>query len=239
MDRRNTLKTILLGTVAGGAMLTGTSCDPIGKSQEKTATASPLEEYGRTPAEKERDAELMSETFFTPEEMATITILCDIILPKDDISGAASEAGVPDFIEFIVKDIPDHQLPLRGGLMWLDLESKQRFGTAFRNATAQQRLEIVEDIAYIDIENDNPLFSQGIKFFDLMRDLTVTGFYTSEMGIKTLGYQGNIPNLWDGVPEDVLQKHGLAYEENMLAKYIDHNKREEIAVWDDAGNLVS
>ena len=241
MDRRNTIKTILLGTVAGGAILTGTGCDPKEKSQSKTSEENNLGDYGRTPAEKERDAELMAETFFTPEEMATITILCDIILPKDEISGAASEAGVPDFIEFIVKDMPAHQLPVRGGLMWLDLESKQRFGVIFKEATEKQRLEIVEDIAYPSTkpEEENPELSQGIKFFDKMRDLTVTGFYTSEMGIKTLGYQGNVANIWDGVPQEVLDKHGMAYEAEMLPKYVDQSKRNEIAKWDDDGNLLT
>ena len=72
--------------------------------------------------EVDRNERLRAEKFFTPHEMATITVLGDIIIPKDEISGSASDAKVPDFIEFIVKDMPDHQLPMRGGLRWLDLQ---------------------------------------------------------------------------------------------------------------------
>ena len=94
------------------------------------------------------DKQLASTTFFTPQEMATITILGDIIIPKDDVSGSASDAKVPEFIEFIVKDMPEHQVPMRGGLRWLDLQCFKRYNNSFADCSKQQQMEIVEDIAY-------------------------------------------------------------------------------------------
>ena len=73
----------------------------------------------------------------------------------------------------------------------------------------------------------------------LMRDLLVTGYFTSEVGLKDQGYMGNSPNVWDGIPQDVLVDHGMAYEEAWLAKCIDQSKRNETAVWDEDGNLLT
>ncbi len=162
---------------------------------------------GRLKEEAIRDAKLQKEKFLDAHELATITILADIIIPKDGVSGSASDAGVTEFIEFIVKDMPQHQLPVRGGLRWLDRESKLRFGKNFKDLKPEQRINIVDDIAYP--EEVKPQYSQGAAFFSLMRNLTATGFYTSEIGIKDIGFVGNTPNVWTGVPEDVLAQYGF------------------------------
>jgi hypothetical protein len=97
---------------------------------------------------------------------------------------------------------------LRGGLRWLDSQSLKRFSKDFVSITPQQRIAIVDDIAYP--EKSKPEFSQGVSFFSL-RNLTATGFFSSEMGIKDIGYEGNRPNQWDGVPDEVLKQYGLSY----------------------------
>ena len=158
------------------------------------------------------------EKFFDDHEMKTITILGDIIIPKDETSGSASDAGVPAFIEFIVKDQPRYQTPLRGGLKWLDIQSLKRFNADFASCTSQQQIEIVDDIAFP--EKAKPEFQQGVSFFNTMRDLTACGFFTSKIGIKDLGYVGNTPNQWDGVPEDVLAQYGVKYDERTLAESV-------------------
>ncbi len=233
MDRRETLKSLLIGSLAGGVVMQGckTSDD-----QSENGSVTESNEYGRLPEEKERDQRLMSETFFTEHEAATIAVLCDIILPADDQSGGALDAEVPAFIEFISKDIPTHQLPLRGGIMWLDNESIDRFGATFLDASQDQQIQIIDDIAYPDTAT--PDMQPGVKFFDRMRNLTLTGFYTTRIGIDALGYKGNVPNVWDGVPEQVLEKHGLAYEPEWLAKCVDQEKRAELPQWDEEGNLI-
>lgn len=165
---------------------------------------------GRTKDEAERDAKLRAEVFLNAHELATITVLTNIIIPADGKTGGAKEAGVTEFIEFIVKDKPELKTPVRGGLGWLDSESKKRFGKVFTDITDKQRIEIVEDIAYP--AHVKPELSQGANFFSLMRNLTATGFFTSKIGIEYLGYKGNQPNEWTGVPADVLKQYGLSYD---------------------------
>jgi len=202
MNRRDSLKA--LGLTALSATVIAAGCEP---SSDTKATTTPAKEPGREQWETDRDQKLKAETFFTAHEMSTITVLADIIIPKDNISGSASDAKVPEFIEFIVKDIPDHQIPMRGGLKWLDLHCFKRFGKSFVDASGTEQIAIVDDIAYP--KKADKSLQAGVSFFNRMRNLTASGFYTSEMGIKDLGYVGNVPNQWDGVPEAVIKQYGL------------------------------
>jgi len=227
MNRRDTIKTLFIGGV--GTSLVLTSC-----LQEQQTPVADLKQgdvldYGRTPPEAARDERLMSANFFTDDEMETITILSDYIIPADDSSGSATDAEVPAFIEFISKDMPEHQTPLRGGIMWLNHESNKRFNKTFNTLLEAQHIEIIDDIAYP--EDVKPQFEQGATFFSRMRNLVSTGYFTSKIGIDYLGYKGNIPNAWDGVPQDVLDKHKMAYDENMLKNYIKMEERGEVMDW--------
>ena len=235
MDRRESLKALMVGTVAG-ATLSASSCKEIEKATPVLETG---KKYGRTPSEIEWDKKVHAETFLEAHELETIAVLCDIILPATPTAGSANDAKVPEFIEFIVKDLPDHQLPLRGGLMWLDGLSNKRYNKTFVKCSDEEQISIVDDIAYPDPDNKKPDMGPGIKFFDRMRNLTLTGYYTTKMGIDDLGYKGNIPNIWDGVPADVLKEHDVDYDEEWLAKCVDQDKREVIAEWDDKGNLLT
>src|SRR5882724_6445777 len=213
MDRRKYLKTLAVGTVgviSAPALLD--SCKP----EEKKQVAVPT--IDRTPAELEHYNKLMAEKFFDDHEMKTITVLTDIIIPKDETSGSASDAGVPAFIEFIAKDMPRHQTPLRGGLKWLDLQCLKKFDNTFVDCNSPQQIEMVDEIAFP--EKAKPEMQQGVAFFNLMRDLTATGFFTSKIGIEDLGYVGNRPNQWDGVPQDVLAQYGVKYDERTLAESV-------------------
>ncbi len=234
MHRRDTIKTMLVGSLAGGAILS--ACQPEAEEKKKTEGASDGH-YGRTEKEKARDLKVMGESFFTEHEIATVAVLCDLILPATATAGSASEAGVPEFIAFIVKDMESHQLPLRGGMMWLDHQATKKFDQVFLTCNVDQQKELLDEIAYPD--DASPDVTQGVKFFTRMRNLVLTGYYTTRMGIDDLGYQGNTPNSWDGVPSDVLAKHGLAYDPVWLAKCIDHEKRAVVAVWDEEGRLVN
>lgn len=233
MDRRDSLKGLLVGSVAGGLLVTG--CAPE-VAEEKTEEAG-LPGYGRTVREQEHDKEVLAEVFLNEHELETIAVLCDIILPaKADIGGAV-DAEVPAFIEFIVKDMPRQQLPIRGGLAWLDNHSNKLHNLEFKKLSNEQQLAICDTIAFPG--KTAPELMAGEKFFTRMRNLTLTGYYTSELGIKDLGYQGNRPGVWDGVPQDVLDEQGLAYEKEWLAKCVDQSKRMDIAQWDDDGNLLT
>lgn len=217
MDRRKSIKALIIGTASTGVMIE--ACKPTDKKAEtETKPASAEAEADRMKEEIAFNKKLKEETFFTKEEMATITILADIIIPKDVVSGSASDAKVPEFIEFIVKDMPQHQTPMRGGLRWIDVESLKRFEKPFAAITPEQRIQIIDDIAYPNKAKTE--MKQGVAFFNLMRNLTATGFYTSEIGVKDIGYKGNIPNQWNGVPDDVLKQYGLSYTEKELKECI-------------------
>jgi hypothetical protein len=205
MNRRESLKAIGISTLSATLLLD--ACKTKATEDNKAAVIDKEAGADRQAVEVERDKKIKSETFFTPHEMATITVLGDIIIPRDDRSGSASDAKVPDFIEFIVKDKPEHQTPMRGGLRWLDMQCLKRYDRSFVDCTKQQQIEIVDAIAYP--AKAKPEMKQGVAFFDRMRGLTATGFFTSKIGVEDLGYVGNRPNKWEGVPADIIKQYGL------------------------------
>jgi gluconate 2-dehydrogenase gamma chain len=210
MNRRDSLRLLGIGTLSAGAVFEG--CQPKADSAGKADTGGAgstmtIDPTGRQDFEIARDKELAQEKFFDAHEMATITLIADLIIPRDEHSGNASDAGVPAFIEFIVKDEPVHQLPMRGGLRWLDIQCLNRNGKDFAGCTPDQRIAMLQEIAYP--MKAKPETQQGVAFFNKIRDLTAIGFFTSKMGIEDLGYKGNSPGKWEGVPVDVLKQYGL------------------------------
>ena len=222
MDRRKSLKALALGTVSTGLLLDACKlADKKAPNEDgKVISTADTSDAGinRMTEEADHYKEVTSYTFFTPEEMATITVLADIIIPKDEVSGSASDAKVPDFIEFIVKDMPQHQVPMRGGLRWLNMQCLKKYNNSFADCNKQQQIEMVDAIAYP--KKAKPEMKAGVTFFNLMRNLTATGFYTSEIGGKDVGYMGNVPNQWDGVPADVLKQYNVAYTEKELKECV-------------------
>ena len=235
MNRRETIKSLLLGSVATGLAIHG--CKPNSSDSGNIKEFENLPFYGRTPEEIEYDKEIFESEFLNEHELLTIAALCDIILPANDSYGSATDVKVPEFIDFIVKDLPSHQVPIRGGIMWLDNFSNKSFGKEFISSSNEEQIVICDQIAYP--QTTKPELKQGEKFFTRMRNLTLTGYYTTKTGIEDLGYQGNKPNVWDGVPDDVLKKHGLSYEKEWLSKCVNKDNRVGIAKWDDKGNLIS
>jgi gluconate 2-dehydrogenase gamma chain len=146
--------------------------------------------------------------FFTPHEYATVRMLVDIIIPKDDRSGSATDAAVPEFMDFIMGDEPGRQLAMRGGLAWLDRECENRFDKTFITCTEAERTQVLDAIAWP--QKAGPELSHGAAFFNSFRDLTASGFWTTKMGIKDLAYTGNVyvPE-WKGCPDEVLKKLGV------------------------------
>jgi gluconate 2-dehydrogenase gamma chain len=154
--------------------------------------------------------------FFSAHEYATVVMLADIIIPKDERSGSASDAGVPQFIDFTMADTladqPERLTAMRGGLKWLDGECLKRFGMPFVKSTEAQRTEVLDAIAYP--KKAKPEVSHGVRFFNMFRDVVATGFWTSKMGMQDLQYIGNVPvGQWTGSPPEALQKAGVSYDE--------------------------
>ncbi len=228
MDRREHLKLLLAGG-AGAGLLFASGCSTEDQQISRDIIAQHGFNYGRTAAETRRDASLMAETFFTESEFEVVQILSDIIIPADEESGGALEAEVPDFIEFMMKDMPEMQLVTRGGIMWLNSQCNSMFGRSFTECSDEQQLEIIEKIAWPD--NAAPDMQYGVRFFNRMRDLTVTGFFTSQIGVSYLDYRGNRPGFWNGVPQEVLDRHNLQYDEKTLNESIKEDDRNNIADW--------
>ena len=173
-----------------------------------------------TPAEVEKATRLAREAlkapfapaFFTPHEWDTVRVLVDLVIPRDERSGSATEAGVPEYMDFMLIDRPDGQTPMRGGLAWIDNECFERYGKTFVAATPAEQTSVLDDIAWP--KKAKPEMSQGVAFFNMFRDMTASGFWSSKMGVTDLNYQGNtFVAEWKGCPPEALQKLGVQYED--------------------------
>jgi gluconate 2-dehydrogenase gamma chain len=139
--------------------------------------------------------------YFTPARYETLTSLCDTIIPKDEKSGGAVEAGAPEFIDLLTSENEEFQGRLGGGLMWLDSYCIDHYGQAYIKCTPEQRKEVVDLIAYRKNAKATPELHQGVAFFAFLRNMTCDGFYTSKIGIEDLQYIGNITRSeWPGCP---------------------------------------
>jgi len=147
---------------------------------------------------------------FTPHEWDTVRLLVDLIIPKDERSGSATDAGVPEFMDFMLGDDPDLETPIRGGLAWLDHECDDRYGKTFVTCSDAERTGLLGDIAWP--KKAKPEHSAGVAFFNSFRDLTASGFFSSKLGVQDLRYIGNtfLPE-WKGCPPEALAKLGVSY----------------------------
>jgi Gluconate 2-dehydrogenase subunit 3 len=197
INRRSMLG--LLGSVPLAAGFTWTEVEAADAAQAaQTARRAPA--GGKTP--------LFKPKFFTAHEYATVRVLVDIIIPKDARSGSATDAGVPEFIDFMMADQPNRQTAMRGGLAWIDLECQDRFDKRFVDLSAEQRTAVLDDIAWP--QKAKPEFAHGVAFFNSFRDLTASGFWSSKMGVTDLQYIGNtfVPE-WKGCPDEAMKKLGV------------------------------
>jgi len=133
-----------------------------------------------------------------------------MIIPRDERSGSATDAGVPEFMDFMMIDRPNGQKWMRPGLAWIDAQSTTRFGKPFADAAQSQREAILNDIAWP--ARAPASMADGVGFFNRFRDLTSSGFWSSQIGVKDLKYQGNVfaPD-WTGCPPAALNKLGVTY----------------------------
>jgi hypothetical protein len=152
---------------------------------------------------------------FSPKEWRTVRVLSDLIIPADEKSGSATQAGVPEYIDEVVTDRHAHggvesrfEAQIKGGLAWLDAEARSRFKNDFADCKPNQQREIVDLIAWP--KKAAKEHSQAVAFFNRFRDLVAAGFYTSKIGIADLQFKGNVAvDHWDGCPPEVLAKLGL------------------------------
>lgn len=169
-----------------------------------------LEAAGAAVADRRTRGAQFQPRFFTAEEWRSVRVLVDLVIPRDDRSASASDAGVPEFMDFMMLDRPQGQNAMRNGLAWLDRESRTRFNAAFADAAAAQQIRILDDIAWPDRAPE--ALADGVRFFNMFRDLTASGFWSSEIGIRDLRFMGNTVNpQWNGCAEEALRKLGVSY----------------------------
>jgi len=179
ISRRDVLRTLAAGA-AGGSVL-----------QVIPAAAA---EYVHQMVHKEKAAASAGKytpKYFSAAQYATLIVLCDTIIPKDEKSGGAVEAGAPEFIDLLTSENEKYQLRLGGGLFWLDSLCTDRYGKVFLECTPEQRTIVLDAIAYRENAKQDHALSQGVAFFAFLRRLTSDGFYTSKIGIADLQYIGN------------------------------------------------
>src|SRR6478752_6923899 len=194
--RRTILRLIAAGPVAAGFSWTEAEAQ---QAHQHAEAAQATAKAAGTP---------FKPKFFTAHEYATVRVLVDIIIPKDDRSGSATDVGVPEFMDFILNDQPNRQTAMRGGLAWIDVACQQRFDKTFLDCAAAQRTAVLDDIAWP--QKAKPEHSHGVAFFNSFRDLTATGFWTTKVGMQDLQYMGNtFVGKWEGCPEEVLKKLGI------------------------------
>lgn len=187
LSRREMLGFLGLALAAGAA---GCRADTIRRAAQRTTPYTPR--------------------FFTPAELATVTVLADLTLPADRRGPSAGEAGVPEFIDFVMAEEMDNRDRMRTGLAWLDTEAKSRFGKGFVDASAHDQKLILDDIAWPKQALEQ--FGEAAKFFTEFRNLTATGYWSSKVGVEDLRYIGNTAVAhWDGCPEPQLKKLGVSY----------------------------
>ena len=189
ISRRDVLKTLAAGAAAGSVL------QVIPLQAAEAAHQMVRKEKATAPAGK------YAPKYFTAKQYETLTSLCDIILPKDEKSGGAVEAGAPEFIDLLTSENVEFQGRLGGGLMWLDGYCLDHYGKSYMESLPEQRKEIVDLIAYRKNAKTTPELHPGVAFFAFLRNMTCDGFYTSKIGIEDLQYIGNVTRSeWPGCP---------------------------------------
>jgi gluconate 2-dehydrogenase subunit 3-like protein len=178
ISRRDVLRTLGMGAMAGSVL----RVIPMQAAEYA---------HSMVQAEKASSSSGYTPKFFSPHQYQTLQALCQTIIPSEDGSGGALEAGAPEFIDLLTSENPQYQLKLGGGLMWLDSACTDRYGKGYLECTAEQQRQMLDQIAYRRNALADPRLSQGVDFFSFLRLMTVDGFFTSEIGIKYLGYIGN------------------------------------------------
>ena len=144
---------------------------------------------------------------YSTHEWATVQVLVDYVIPKDARSGSATDAAVPEFMDTMLDLEPGMRTANRGGLAWMDHQCHLRFGKDFIDCADPERRQLLDDIAYP--RRTRPELMAGASWFSSFRDFTASGFFTSEMGVNDLGYQGNtaVPE-WTGCPPESYARLG-------------------------------
>jgi gluconate 2-dehydrogenase gamma chain len=189
ISRRDVLRTLALGA-AGGSVLQVIPLDAAERAHQIVRKEKAAASAGK-----------YVPKYFSRKQYETVISLCDTIIPKDEKSGGAVEAGAPEFIDLLTSENEEYQLALGGGLMWLDTHCIDLYERVFMECTPEQQKEILDLVAFRKNAKKDSSLSQGVAFFALLRKMTCDGYYTSKIGIEDLQYVGNVTRSeWPGCP---------------------------------------
>ena len=177
ISRRDVLKTLAAGAAATSVL--------------RVIPLHAAEAAHRMIATEKAATKAYTPKYFAARQYKTLQTLCQAIIPPDADTGGAIEAGAPEFIDLLTSENQQYQLMLGGGLMWLDEICSDRYGKVFVDCSAEQQKEILDKIAYRQNALMDTSLNQGVAFFSFLRNMTADGFFTSEIGIKYLGYIGS------------------------------------------------
>ncbi len=179
VTRRDILRTLAVSAVGGSVLqvIPAKAAEFAHQAVRNEKSASPAGKY--------------VPKYFSAHQYETLTWLCDAIIPKDEKSGGAVEAGAPEFIDLLTSENEEWQVALGGGLMWLDTFCADRYSSTFMECAPEKRKDVMDLIAFRKNEKQDLTLSQGVAFFAFLRKLTCDGFYTSKIGIEDLQYIGN------------------------------------------------
>ena len=199
LSRRETLKLMALAAI--GSTLPGCGPSDIESAASKVAAAS------KTMPLADREPTVLNR-----HEYKTVKVLADWIIPADDRSGSATDAGVPAFIDFILEDTEGIEEPLKAGLAWLDSRTESDYKASFIDLESADQEAMLNRIAWPDDVEEG--LEEGAEFFTLIRDMTASGFWSSQLGVKDLGYMGNTANPgWEGCSQEALDHLGVSYDD--------------------------
>jgi hypothetical protein len=178
ISRRDVLKNLAVGA-AGGSVLRVIPAEAAALAHQMVHK------------EKAASAGNYTPKYFSRHQYETLKALCDTIIPKDEKSGGAVEAGAPEFVDLLCSENEEFQLQIGGGLNWLDNACADRYGQTFLESASAQKKEILDLVAHRKNAKSDPSLTQGIAFFARLRQMTCDAFYTSKTGIEDLQYIGN------------------------------------------------
>ena len=179
VSRRDILKTLAMGAVGGSVLqvIPVQAAEFAHQVVRKEKAASPTGKY--------------APKYFSAHQYDTLSALCDAIIPKDEKSNGALDAGAPEFTDLLTSENPEYQLKLGGGLFWLDNFCIDKYEKVFLDCKPEERKEVLDLLAFRKNAKQDPGLSQGVVFFAFLRNMTCDAFYTSKIGIADLQYIGN------------------------------------------------
>jgi gluconate 2-dehydrogenase gamma chain len=207
ISRRDALAIMAITPLAASL---GTTPDVIERAMSAAEQAQQQQQQQATAGQKPEPG-VYRPRFFSAHEWRTVRMLADMVIPRDARSGSATDAGVPEFMDFMMMDRTTMQMQMRGGLRWIDNRSNAKFSRRFIALTVDQRKAVLDEIAYPDKAHAD--HSHGVAFFNFFRDLTAAGFFSSKIGVKDIGYMGNEWRMsWEGCPPAALQRLGVSQD---------------------------